>query len=180
MSVNIIDSSSAITGDINQTMMILNTGVRCLISFHPTLDIPKPIIAVTFICTNDVGIPSTAEAKSNKLAVKRDIKVAPSGPKLMMFLPVVSMIFDPNKELPIAKFGAISSVDRSIIIRYPLSLFLIPNEFAVMEMIGPAAFATLFDPMEKATKQLVTITNTFKILVCEIWPNINFHFLTNG
>ena len=59
------------------------------------------------------------------------------------------------------KLGATIKV-ASIIITIKLSLIEMLSSFAVIEAIGPEAFATLFAPIEKATYNDIKRINPFK------------------
>ena len=91
------------------------------------------------------------DANNNNDAVTVEMRMAPSGPKSMISLPVVSITPDPNKELPMPKHGAMINVERIMIKRNLSPWTIISNSFEIMEAMGPLAFATLFDPIAKAT-----------------------------
>jgi hypothetical protein len=127
-----------------RTVLFLNV---CL---KPVLLILNAIKAAPFNCTREVGIPLVTDASNKRLATIIAIMVAYTGLTLTMSLPVVFVTLYPSIELPMAKQGATSRIDR-IITGRKFSKAAGPSSFAVSEAMGAAALATLFAPMEKAT-----------------------------
>ena len=137
-------------GDISHMIKNLLTCVFLKIFFVPNLATPIPSMAATFNCTRDVGIPLVKDANNNRLADTNPMITASNRPNNTISFPVFFTILYPNIELPIPKLGATIKVD-NIINKTKLSSPDIFNSLAVIEAIGPAAFATLLAPMEKAT-----------------------------
>ena len=149
--VSKIEMENEMMGAITQTMKNLLTSVFLKMFFAPNLATPIPSMAPTFSCTNDVGTPLVTEAIKRRLAVTKAMIMASIFPNRIISFPVFCIIFLPKRELPIPKLGATMSVERIIIILKLASVLLISNSFIVIEAIGPAALATLLDPILKAT-----------------------------
>ena len=121
---------------------------------------PIPNIAATFNWTNEAGIPIVSDANIKKLAGTKAIITASNLPYNIISFSVFFTIIWTKIELPIPKLGATIKVD-NIIIKLKFSFPEIFNSFAVIEAIGPAAFATLFDPIETSTYRDINIKKPF-------------------
>jgi len=109
------------------------------------------MIAPVLSCTKEVGIPLTTEANNSKVAVRKEMAEAASGPIFTKSFPLDLTNLYPNMELPIPKQGAMIKVI-TIKTKAPLlPVFSIFNSLVTMEAIGPEAFPTLLAPIEKAT-----------------------------
>ncbi len=95
-------------------------------------------------------MPRVNEANNNNVAVTSDTSAAEDGPISSMSFPVVDNTRPPSIDPPMPNHGATNNMQMSDSINVDTSS-LIPISFRKREEIGPAALATLFAPIEKAT-----------------------------
>lgn len=156
------DNENAIIGAITHIKKNFLTAVFLKMFLAPNFATPIPKIAATFNWTNEEGIPFVIEANSNKLADTKAIITASNFPNNTISFPVFFTILCPKIELPIPKLGATIRVDNIIIIIKFSSMDML-SSFAVIDAIGPAALATLFAPMVKATYNDINTNNPFQM-----------------
>lgn len=82
------ENRKAKIGAMIQTAKNLLTAVFLNMFLNPNLETPMPTIAAVFNWTSDEGIPFTMDAKSNKLAVIKEIIMASIGPNRKIPFPV--------------------------------------------------------------------------------------------
>ena len=141
----------AIRGAINQISQNCLTTFLEKVSFQPNFETLNARMAKVFSWTSEVGIPLVTEATNKSEAVTNEIIDASTFPIVRISVPVLTISLCPKMELPMAKAGAMIKVERIMISRKLLLVGLMCNSLVIMEVMGPAALATLLDPIENAT-----------------------------